>query len=82
MFWYSMTEGNDVIGNAHDYDTIYFYDLTLNDVTSVDIHDRSFSIGFKTGNFLTVNDNGGLTPKLQIADGSSYIYNRVTGTWG
>lgn len=82
MFWYSMTEGNDVIGNAHDYDTIYFYDVTLNDVTSVDIHDRSFSIGFKTGNFLTVNDNGGLTPKLQIADGSSYIYNRVTGTWG
>ena len=82
MFWYGMNDGNDYIFNAHDYDTINFYNVTLNDVTAIDMNDKSFWIQFKTGNILRVNDNGGSTPKLQAADGNSYAYNRVTGTWG
>ena len=82
MFWYGMSDGNDYIFTAHEYDTINFYDVNLNDVTALEINDKSFWIQFRTGNILRVNDNGGLTPKLQAADGNSYAYNRVTGTWG
>ena len=82
MFWYGMNDGNDYIFNAHDYDTINFYDVTLNDVTAFEMNDKSFWIQFRTGNVLRVTDNGGLTPALQAADGNRYAYNRATGTWG
>ena len=81
MFWYGKNDGNDVIINAHDYDTINLYDVNLSDVTSFSVSDGSYSIGFNTGNFLTVYDKNSLTPAMQLADGSRYAYNRSTGSW-
>ena len=81
MFWYGKNDGNDVIINAHDYDTINLYDVNLSDVTSFNISEGSYSIGFNTGNFLTVYDKNSLTPAMQLADGSRYAYNRTTGSW-
>ena len=81
MFWYGKNDGDDVIINAHDYDTINLYDVNLSDVTSFNISDGSYSIGFNTGNFLTVYDKNSLTPAMQLADGSRYAYNRTTGSW-
>lgn len=81
MFWYGKNDGDDVIINAHDYDTINLYDVNLSDVTSFNISENSYSLGFNTGNFLTVYDKNSLTPAMQLADGSRYAYNRTTGSW-
>lgn len=81
MFWYGKNDGFDVLVNAHDYDTINLYDVNLSDVTSFSVSDGSYSLGFNTGNFLTVYDRNALTPAMQLADGNRYAYNRATGSW-
>ena len=81
MFWYGKGDGIDVISNAHDYDTINLYDVTLNDVTDFGVANNDFSIAFNTGNVLKVYDSGATTPTMQLADGSRYVFNRTTGSW-
>lgn len=80
-FFAGKSDGSDIIINASENDLIFLYDVSLSDVTAFNVYNNFFSIGFNTGNVLTVYDNGDKTPTMQLADGNRYAYNRATGEW-
>lgn len=82
MFWYGQNDGNDEINGAKSNDTVFLYDVSLDNISSVDTSTAgNLTIGFNTGSTLTTKFSGGITPAFQLQDGSRYAYNRSTNSW-
>ncbi len=78
MFWYGLGEGNDVIDNANGADSVNLYNINLGDIASFEDFQSGVKLNFSAGS-LTIN--GADTPKVMLADGSSYKYDRNSATW-
>ena len=75
MFWYGIGEGDDVVNNANSSDTINFYNINAVDVIAVEDFESGLKINLSSGSF-TINSVD--TPKVMLADGSAYGYDRNT----
>lgn len=76
-FLFGAGDGNDVLFNVNDDDSIILYNATLKDVTFAQETDSGFVIGVGS-NVLTVVGNSNA---VSFADGSTFRYNRVAKTW-
>lgn len=77
----SKNDGNDLIFNAAQDDTIHFYDATLSDIVGTAISDNAVAIAFNTGETAVVATSENVSPKFKLASGESYVYNREAGAW-
>ena len=77
MFWYGIGEGDDVIENANSADTINFYNVNVSDIAGLEDFQSGLKINLSSGS-LTINSVE--TPKVMLADGSSYGYDRSTSS--
>ena len=78
MFWYGLGEGNDVINNADSNDTVNLYNIGLTDIVSVEDFQSGLKINMSSGS-LTINATE--TPKVMLASGAAYRYDRSSSTW-
>ena len=78
MFWYGIGEGNDVINNADSNDTVNLYNVGLTDILSVEDFQSGLKINLNAGS-LTMNATE--TPKVMLAGGAAYRYDRSSSTW-
>ena len=84
MFWYGKGQGNDVIRNGAANDIVNLYDVSLQDITSIDTSSSSsaVSLGFRDGGHLSVSMADGISPTFILgADNSAWRYNRGTRSW-
>lgn len=77
----SKNDGNDLIFNAAQDDTIHFYDATLSDIVSTAASDNAVAIAFNTGETAVIATEGNTSAKFKLASGESYVYNREAGAW-
>ena len=77
MFWYGIGEGEDVIDNANSADTINFYNVNVSDIAGLEDFQSGLKLKLSSGS-LTINSAE--TPKVMLADGSSYGYDRSTAS--
>ena len=78
MFWYGQGEGNDIINNADSNDSVNLYNISLNDIVSVEDFQSGLKINMSSGS-LTINATE--TPKCMLADGTAYRYDRNNSNW-
>ena len=78
MFWYGQGEGNDVINNADSNDSVNLYNISLKDIVSFEDFQSGVKLNMSSSS-LTINATE--TPKVMLADGTSYRYDRSTSTW-
>ena len=80
MFWYGKNDGADVINNASSGDIVNLYDVSLSDITSADISNKTISATFNTGNTLQINSSENLSATFRLADGN-FKFNHSSGEW-
>lgn len=81
IFLTGKNDGTDLIFQADMNDTISLYDTNLSDIVNFGIDANSIAFGFNTGNVTAVATSETLSPKFQLADGSTYRFNRATNAW-
>lgn len=74
-------DGNDLIFNTAQDDTIHLCDVTLSDIVATAVNDNSIAIQFNTFETTAVETAGNLSPKFKLASGDSYVYNREMSSW-
>lgn len=77
----SKNDGNDLVFDAAQDDTIHFYDATLSDIVGTAVSDNAVAIAFNTGETAVVATSENVSPKFKLASGESYVYNREAGAW-
>ena len=80
-FWYGKGEGVDLVENTKTGDTINFYNVTLGDISNIEITDSSISVVVGENEGLAVNTNDKVSPTFKLANGESYNYNRSSAEW-
>ena len=80
-FWYGKGQGVDLVENTKTGDTINFYNVTLGDISNIEITDSSISVVVGENEGLAVNTNDKISPTFKLADGESYSYNRSSAEW-
>ena len=78
IFWFGVGEGEDVISNTDENDTVKLYNVGLNDIAAATDYQTGLQIKLSSG---TVKVDGVETPTFMLADGSSYRYDRESATW-
>ena len=81
VFRVGKNEGNDVVYTNQGHDMILLYDTNLSEIISAEVVGDVVSVGFNTGNTLTVHNTEEVTPIFQLSDGQRYNYNRSTNQW-
>ena len=77
-FFYFIGSGNDVINNSNSNDIVNLFDISLEQITSVDVTVSEVNINFVDGGNLKVKGNTGVGYKL---DNTVYSVNQSTGEW-
>ena len=80
-FWYGKGEGIDLVENTKTGDTINLYNITLGDISNVEITDSSISAVIGDSEGIAVNTSDNISPTFKLADGESYNYNRSSAEW-
>ena len=80
-FWYGKGEGVDLVENTKTGDTINFYNVTLGDISNVEITADSISVVVGENEGVAVNTSDKISPTFKLADGESYNYNRSSSEW-
>ena len=80
-FWYGKGEGIDLVENTKQGDTINLYNVTLGDISNIEITDSSITLVIGDGEGIGVNTNDAISPNFKLSDGESYNYNRSSGEW-
>ncbi len=80
-FWYGKGEGIDLVENTKQGDTINLYNVTLGDISNIEITDSSISLVIGEGEGIGVNTTDAISPNFKLSDGESYNYNRNSGEW-
>ncbi len=79
-FWYGVNEGHDIIYNSNLDDTINLHNVSLSDIVfAKEIGDNMLINMADGGSLRIVGQNG--ASHFNLADGSSYTYDRETHTW-
>ena len=79
-FWYGKGEGVDLVENTKRGDTINLYNITIGDISNVEITDSSISIVVGEEG-VAVNSSDELSPTFKLSNGESYNYNRSSAEW-
>lgn len=80
-FFLGKSDGNDLVFDATQDDTIHFCDAVLSDIIGTAVSDNAVAIAFNTGETAVVETNGNVSAKFRLASGESYAYNRETSSW-
>ena len=80
-FRYGKGEGIDLVENTKTDDTINLYNVTLDDISNIEITADSISVVVGEDEGLAVNTNDKISPTFKLADGESYNYNRSSSEW-
>ena len=80
-FWYGKGQGVDLVENTKTGDTINLYNVTLGDISDIEITDSSISVVVGENEGLAVNTNDKISPTFKLANGESYNYNRSSAEW-
>lgn len=79
IFWYGLDEGNDTLSNTKVSDTLNLYNVTLNEVASVEyLEGDAVKANFASGS-LTFSSSA--LPKINLADGTSWNYDASSKTF-
>ncbi|MBR1859838.1 MAG: hypothetical protein IJ797_10125, partial [Selenomonadaceae bacterium] len=78
-FFYLKGNGNDVIQNIKSDDLINLLDITLEDITSMEITNSGINVKLNDGGSLQVNSNTDVT--FQLADGNKWQSNHLNRNW-
>lgn len=77
----SKVDGNDLVFDAAQGDTIHFCDALLSDVIATAVSDNAVAIAFNTGETAVVAAEDNVSATFKLASGESYVYNRETSSW-
>lgn len=80
-FWYGKDEGVDLVENAKTGDTINLYNITLGDISNVEITDSSISLMIGQDQGIGVTNSDSVSPNFKLSNGETYNYNRTSGEW-
>ncbi len=80
-FWYGKGEGVDLVENTKAGDTINLYNITLGDISDVEITDSSITLVIGDSEGIGVSTSGEVSPEFKLSDGEKYNYNRTSGAW-
>ena len=80
-FTYGKGEGIDLVENTKTGDTINLYNVTLGDITNVEITNSSISLVVGEDQGIGVKTSDEISPNFKLADGETYNYNRTSGQW-
>ena len=80
-FWYGKGEGVDLVENTKKGDTINLYNITLGDISNVEITNSSISIVVGDNEGIAVSGSDEVSPTFKLANGESYNYNRSSAEW-
>lgn len=81
VFYFGQSDGNDTIQNASASDRVSLYDVNLSDIVSTSENNGVISVALSTGNVVAVESTENLSPTFNLADSSSWKYNRETQAW-
>ena len=81
VFCYGHGEGNDVIINSDQNDSVNLHNIGLAEFSGSDVTENSVSLQFSTGQQLTVNDSGQISATFNFASGEKFRYNHLTSNW-
>ena len=78
MFYFGKNDGTDFINNASSSDVVNLYDISINDITSLNTEGNTISIGLNTGAQLQINSSENVSAKITMQEGS-VNFNHSTG---
>ena len=81
VFYFGQSDGNDTIQNASASDRVSLYDVNLSDIVSTSENNGVISVALSTGNVVAVESTENLSPTFNLADSSSWKYNRESQSW-
>ena len=80
VFFFGKNDGSDFITNASSSDIVNLYDVSINDITSLDTSNKQITIGLNTGANININSSENVSAKISMAEGS-VNFNHSTGQW-
>jgi len=80
VFFFGKNDGSDFITNASSSDIVNLYDVSINDITSLDTSNNQITIGLSTGANLQINSAENVSAKITMAEGS-VNFNHSTKQW-
>jgi len=80
VFFFGKNDGSDFIKNASSSDVVNLYDVSINDITSLDTSNNQISIGLNTGANININSSENVSAKITMSEGS-VNFNHATGQW-
>ena len=80
-FFFGKNDGSVYIGNASSSDVINLYDVSINDITELDIGGHAIEMSFNTGAGFKMLSSEDLSATFQLADGSRWKLNHSSNTW-
>lgn len=80
-FWYGKGEGVDLVENTKQGDTINLYNITLGDISNVEITDSSITLVIGDSEGIGVSSSDEVSPTFKLSNGESYNYNRSSAQW-
>ena len=81
VFWFGKNDGTDFINNASSSDVVNLYDVSINDITSLNTEeDHQITIGLNTGANIKINSSENVSAKITMAEGS-VNFNHSTKQW-
>jgi len=80
VFYFGKNDGFDVINNASSSDIVNLYDVSINDITTLDTSNNQITIGLNTGANLQINSAENISAKITMSEGS-VNFNHSTGQW-
>ena len=84
VYWFGKGDGHDVINNSTYSDRVMLWDVSLADVTSIDINSEKISVGFNAGGTLEINGqgNGNIASTFTLAnDQTTWQYDHNNKSW-
>ena len=80
-FFHGHFQGTDTILNASSFDMISLYNASVTDIIQTSYDGTTLALFFNTGTALAVSCTDMLSPIFVTADGSRFVFNRITGSW-
>ncbi|MBQ7199695.1 MAG: hypothetical protein IJS29_10575 [Selenomonadaceae bacterium] len=81
MFWYGLGEGNDFITAVDGNDVVNLYDISLKDISNIDVTSSSIKINTNDGHSLTVQSNNSGIGFMVADDLSVWTVNQNSREW-
>lgn len=81
VLFFGKNDGTIFINGAYSSDIANLYDTKLSDISAANVEGNKISVTFNTGSSLQINSAENLSPKFNLADGSSWQFNHTSGSW-